>query len=113
MEDLLGTSLTVFIGITVLLIGFASYMTGQALANTWRPAWQIVPYGLLLACTSRFLIWGLFGGELFSVTGYVLDALVLLAIAVGAYRATKAYKMVSQYPWLYERAGLFAWREKS
>jgi len=30
-----------------------------------------------------------------------------------AYRLTQAHKMVAQYPWLYERAGLFAWREKA
>jgi hypothetical protein len=26
---------------------------------------------------------------------------------------TQARKMVKQYPWLYERSGLFSWRERS
>jgi len=38
---------------------------------------------------------------------------VNLAIASLAYRLTQARKMVSQYPWLYDRAGLFGWRTKS
>ena len=113
MEGLLGTTLPVFIGVTVLLMGFASYMTGQALANTWRPAWQVAPYGLLLGCADRFLTWGLFEGELFLVSGYVIDTLVLIAISLAAYRMTKAHRMVAQYPWLYERSGLFTWRDKA
>jgi hypothetical protein len=38
MESLLGTTLPVFIGMTVFVMGFAAFMTGQALANTWQPA---------------------------------------------------------------------------
>ena len=30
-----------------------------------------------------------------------------------AYQVTRARWMVTQYPWLYERAGLFSWREKA
>jgi hypothetical protein len=26
---------------------------------------------------------------------------------------TKARKMVCQYPWLYERSGLFSWRDRN
>jgi hypothetical protein len=40
MESLLGTTLPVFIGMTVFVMGFAAFMTGQALANTWQPAWK-------------------------------------------------------------------------
>jgi len=112
MEQLIGTSLGVFIGITVLLMGFASYMTGQALANTWRPMWQTVPYALLLGGADRFLVWGLFEGELFLLSGYLIDSLVLLAIAVLAYRLMQVHKMVTQYPWLYERSGLLGWRAR-
>lgn len=112
MISLLGTSLPVFIGITIVLMGFASFMTGQALANTWRPQWLAVPYAFLLGLADRFLTWGLFEGELLSLTGYLIDSLVLLAISVTAFRATRARKMVTQYPWIYERSGLFGWREK-
>ena len=112
MEQLLGTSWPVFIGMTVLLMGFASFMTGQAVANTWQPMWQIVPYAILLGCADRFLIWGLFDGELLLVSGYIIDTLTLMAIGAMAYRITLARKMVGQYPWLYERVGPFGWRRK-
>jgi branched-chain amino acid transport system ATP-binding protein len=38
---------------------------------------------------------------------------VLIAIALAAYRMAQARKMIQQYPWLYARAGLFSWREKT
>jgi len=113
MQDILGTSLPVFVGVTVVLMGFASFMTGQALANTWRPMWQAVPYCILLGGVDRFLTWGLFQGELLLLSGYVVDTLVLTAIALFAYRLTLAHKMVAQYPWIYERIGLLSWREKT
>jgi hypothetical protein len=113
MEGLLGSSLGVFVGVTVLLFGFAAVMTGQALARTWRPAWQIIPYALLLALGARFISYALFDGELLSPGGYLLGAAVLLLLMFAAFRATLARKMVAQYPWLYDRAGLFGWRERA
>lgn len=113
MVQLLGTSWPVFIGITVLVMGFASFMTGQALANTWRPMWQVAFYAALLGCVDRFLTWGLFEGELLLLSGYVVDTLVLMAISALAYRVTLARKMVAQYPWLYQRMGPFNWRRKA
>ena len=38
----------VFLGVTVVLCGFAAFATGRALAGTWRPMWWTVPYCLLL-----------------------------------------------------------------
>lgn len=113
MEEASGVNWPVFIGITLILMGFAAYMTGQALANTWRPMWQAVPYALLLGGADRFLVWGLFEGDLFSLSGYLLDTLLLLGICLLAYRLNRAYRMVAQYPWLYERSGLFSWRRKA
>ncbi len=112
MESLLGTSLQVFVGVTCIVIGFAAYMTGQAMANTWRPMWQLFIYGALLGWVSRFLTFSLYDGELLSLTGYVIDTAVLIAIALFGYRLTRARKMVNQYPWLYERAGLFGWKSR-
>jgi hypothetical protein len=111
VESLLGNTVGVFIG-TTCVIGFAAFMTGQALANTWKPAWQAIIYSALLGFADRFLGFALFEGELLSVSGYIADALVLVAISLFAYRVTKARKMVCQYPWLFERSGLFTWRAK-
>jgi hypothetical protein len=112
MDTLLGTSLPVFVGLTVCGMGFASFMTGQGLANTWRPMWQTVVYSVLLGFADRFLTWSLFQGELFHLSGYVIDTLVLLAICSVAYRLTLTHKMVTQYPWIYQRSGPFTWRRK-
>lgn len=110
MEDLIGNSLGVFIGITCIIAGGAAWMTGQALGETWRPAWQAVAYSLLLGLADRFIIFALFEGELLSLAGYLIDTAVLVTIALAAYRVTRVARMVQQYPWLYERAGIFGWR---
>ena len=100
----------VYIGVTIVLFGFASIMTGQALAVTWRnPGW-VVFYMLLLTFADRFIVWSLFGGDLLSPVGYAIDAATLTAIGLAAHRITAARKMVQQYPWLYRRRGLFGWR---
>lgn len=112
MEALLGTTLPVFIGITFVLSGFAAYMTGQALATTWRPLSQVVLYSLLLGLADRFLTWALFQGELLSVTGYLIDTFVIFIIASLAFRLTLVRRMTAQYPWVYERTGVFTWRER-
>ncbi|MBV9522331.1 MAG: hypothetical protein JO010_06040 [Alphaproteobacteria bacterium] len=113
MEALLGTTPAVFLGLTVILFGGAAFMTGQALAETWRPLWHSVPYAVLLGAGARFLTYALFEGTLLSASGYLIGTLILLAISLGAYRMTQARRMIIQYPWLYERAGLFGWREKT
>ena len=113
LADWLGNDVGVFIGLTLALFGGAAFMTGQALAQSWRPAWHAVPYGLLLAVADRYLGFALFDGDLLSISGYIIAAAVLTAVTLVAFRATQARVMVRQYPWLYERAGLFAWREKA
>ena len=113
MIDGIGTNWPVFVGLTLGVMGFAAFMTGRAIANTWRPQWQVIVYGLLLGCANRFLTFALFGGELLSLGGYLFDSAALLGIGVLAFRGARASKMVRQYPWLYARAGLFSWRERS
>jgi ABC-type microcin C transport system permease subunit YejE len=112
-EAIVGSTWGVFIGVSILLFGFGAFMTGQAMAENWRPMPQLLPYTILLAAGARFFTYALFDGTLLSLSGFVLTWVVLLAIAAAAYRATKARRMVVQYPWLYERSGLFTWREKA
>ncbi len=102
-------SIPVFIGVTLLLMGGCAFMAGQALASTWRPLWHCIPYALGLGLADRFLGFALFGGQLLSPGGYITDSLVVTAIILAAYRITQARRMVQQYPWLYERNGLFGW----
>ena len=112
MEAIVGAGLWTFIFVTLILMGFAAFMTGQAQANAWRPMWQLVPYCLLLGLTDRFFSWGLGHGVGLSISGYVIDTLYLFGVAMAAYRMTLSHKMATQYPWLYERSGLFGWRER-
>lgn len=112
LADILGNDVWVFVGLTIVLFGGAAFMTGQALAQTWRPLWHTAIYTLLLAVGNRFLSFALFEGELLSLSGYIVDWVVLLAVALFGFRVTQARLMVNQYPWLYARAGLFGWREK-
>ena len=104
-------NLWVFLGLTCGLGGGCAVMTGQALAATWRPMGLAVPYAILLATTTRFLAFALFGGTLLSLPAFLTNAVVLAALALASYRITLVRKMVSQYPWLYERDGLFDWRD--
>jgi len=101
----------VFIGVTVLLGGGASYMMGQAIAITWRPYWHVVLYAALLGFADRFITFALFDGELLSLGGYLLDTAVLIAIGLLAYRITLVSNMVNQYPWLYKRTSPFSFAE--
>lgn len=111
-QTLLGTSFGVFFGVTVLLTGAAAFMTGQAIANTWRPYWQVLGYSALLGAVARFLIYGLYNGALWSLSGYLIGTGVLMLIGTFAFRLTRARRMVRQYPWLYRRTGLFSVKPK-
>lgn len=112
MESVVGSELAVFVGLTLVLFGFTAVLTGQALARTWRPWWQAIPYGLLLSLAARFLTYALFDEPLLHLSGWLVQWLYIVAVTLLAYRLTQARKMVVQYPWLYEPAGLFGWRDK-
>src|SRR5512134_2723718 len=90
MASLLGTSLPMFVLVTIFIIGFAAYMTGQALAATWKPIWHLLIYCALLGGAARFLIYALYQGDLWSVSGYIIGTAALVAIGLFAYRLTRA-----------------------
>jgi hypothetical protein len=98
--------------VTGLIGGGAAWATGRALANHWRPFMQAVFYLLLLAAAVRFAHFALFQGVLISTAAYLADAAFLLVVGGLAWRLTRAKRMVTQYPWLYEHAGLFSWRAR-
>ncbi len=107
-----GTSIGVFIGLTLVLGGGAAILTGQAIAGTWRPAWQVMFASLGLGFADRFLVYGLFDGELFSIAGYLFDTAVIIAFGLIAYRLAWVRNMVTQYPWIYQPAGPWRLRER-
>jgi len=110
MLPVLDAPLPVFIGLTVVGMGLAAFMIGQATALTWRPAWQAAAYCLPLGLADRFLGFALFDTMLLSFSGYLADTAVLIVISLVAFRLRLAQKMVAQYPWLYRRQGIFGWR---
>ena len=111
MRHLLGGDAGPFLGIA-LLLGLAAVLTGRAMAETWRPWWQLLPTALAFAVADRLLLSALFEAKLSSLAGFAAALVLLLAaIAVGYYGA-RARKMVRQYPWLYEPNGPFGWRPK-
>ena len=112
-ETLFGDKLSVFLGLSVIFMGGCAVMTGQAMARTWRPLWQALPYALLLGLGDRFLAYAMFNGRLLSLFGYLLDSAILVLLATLAYRATRAGQMANQYPWIYKRIGWFRWEERS
>jgi len=113
MDAFFGGGFWTFFGLTLVLFGGASWMMGQALALTWRSVGQLVPYAGLLAATDRFLDFALFGGPLLAAGAFLMAWIVLVAIAVAGFRATRAGQMAAQYPWLFERSGPFSWRTRT
>lgn len=115
------------LALTFIMFGGAGVLMGNALAETWRPWWQNLTYGALLAVGDQFLGFALFEGPFFvdslvssdaqplgqAILEYLFDVVVISSFALFSYRLTKVHKMVSQYPWLYERSGLLSWRSKT
>jgi hypothetical protein len=126
MEWVLGTSLSVFIGVTIVIGGGAAFMMGQAIAQSWHPWYHNILYGFMLALASQFLSYALFDGAFVvaalvsseappfgtALAGYLMNVAVLVLVALFAFRITRVRMMTSQYPWLYERAGLFGWQSR-
>ncbi len=110
IETLLGMSLGVYVGVTVVIGGGASWLSGRALALGWRPVWMVVPTALGLALADRFFVWALFAGEFYPAIGTLAEFATLLGLGLLAHRHTRTRRMVQQYPWLYERAGPLTWR---
>lgn len=92
--------LEVFLFVTVLLGGAAARATGRAVAQTWRPMHHLAPYALLLAAACRFIQYALFSQPLLSLKSFVVDAIVVGAIAAASYIQARKDQMATQYPWL-------------
>jgi hypothetical protein len=106
-------SLADFLLVTVFLGGGAAYLTGRAVALTWRRMPKLLVYLLLLAAAVRFIHYALFGGTLLSPQYYVVDLVVLLCIGGLGFRITRARQMTGQYSWLYQSAGGLRWRPRT
>ncbi len=88
-----------FVGLTLVLGGAAAFVSGRALASTWRPPGLIAPVALLLEGAVRFLHYAL-AGEGTSVAQALFGAVVLAAFAGAGFVLTRRRQMARQYGWL-------------
>lgn len=96
------------LGVTcAVCMGICRALVGMSLAHHWQPARRLVPYGLVLGLLPGY---ALFGSDLFSATGLVIDTYFILMAALLAYRCALARLLVRQYPWMYRRFLFFGWR---
>jgi hypothetical protein len=105
-------SFGVFVLVTLLFGGGGAWLTGRAIAATWRPWWQVGVYLLILAAVVRFIHFSLFGGTLLSLHYYLVDFTVGLLIGFAGFRFTRVNQMVHQYHWLNLRDGWLRWRRQ-
>ena len=106
-------SFGVFVLVTVILGGGGAWLTGRAIADTWRPGWQVAVYALLLGATVRFFHMALFDGTLLSFHYYLVDTAACLGFGYAGFMAARAAQMARQYGWLTERHGPMRWRRKT
>jgi hypothetical protein len=102
-----------FIFVSVILGGGAAWLSGRAIAGTWRPWWQIVIYMAILGAAVRFIHFALFQATLLSLHYYLVDTAVCFLFGLLAFRVTRAGQMARQYRWINERDGLLKWRRRA
>ena len=105
-------SFGVFVLVTIILGGGAAALAGRAIAQTWRPAWQMAVYALVLGAAVRFIHFSLFGGTLLSAHYYLIDSAVCAAFGLTGFRLARVAQMVTQYRWINESDGPLRWRRK-
>lgn len=105
-----GSSLWVFLLVTVVMGGLAAFVSGRAIAQTWRPFWHVPLYMAGLAVVIRFWHFALFEEPFLAPLGYLTDLAVALVAASLGYRLVRARQMATQYDWLFRRSGPLGWR---
>ncbi len=114
MNDLYAEeSLLQVVLITGVIGGGAAFLAGRAIAQTWRPFWNVVVYMAMLGAAVRFVHFALFEATLLSPASYIVDTLYLTAVSALAWRMTRAAQMATQYYWLYERTSPLTWRARA
>jgi hypothetical protein len=102
----------VFLLVTIVIGGGAAFISGRAIAQTWRPFWHIPLYMLGIAAGVRFFHYALFDEPLMVLKNYAVDFAVALLAASAGYRLVRAGQMARQYSWLFARLGPIAWRRR-
>jgi predicted MFS family arabinose efflux permease len=90
--------------------GLAAYMSGRAIAQTWRPFWHVPLYMLALAAAVRFCHFALFEEPLLSLPSYIVDFVSAFVTAALGYQTLRVRQMLTQYGWLFRPSGPLGWR---
>lgn len=106
-------SIWLFLLVTCLMGGWAAWMTGRAMASTWRSAAHLFAYLLILGAAVRFIHFALFDGTLLSLHYYLVDTAVVQIVGAFGYRKTRAAQMVDKYRWLHVADGPFFWKDRT
>ena len=101
-----------FLLVTVCLAGGAAYLTGRAIARSWQSAAVLVAYMVLLSAATRFIHYALFEGTLLSLQYFIVDMVVIIAMAFLGKRVTRSGQMARQYGFEYERRGPIGWSRR-
>jgi hypothetical protein len=99
-----------FLLVTIVMGGAAAYLSGKAIAQTWRPFWHVPLYMLALAAVVRFCHFALFEEPFLSLPSYIVDFACAFAAAALGYRTVRAQQMRLQYGWLFRSSGPLGWR---
>jgi hypothetical protein len=105
-------SFAVFLLVTIAMGGGAAWLSGRAIAATWRPWWHVAAYMLILGAAVRFFHYALFDGTLVSPHYYLVDGAVLMLFGFLGFRVTRASQMATQYGFLNVRTGLLSWARR-
>ncbi|OCW57167.1 DUF6867 family protein [Hoeflea olei] len=105
-------SIAEFVFVTMVLGGSTAWMTGRAVAQTWRTPLQLAGYMVLLSFAVRFIHFALFSGTLLSLHYYLVDFVVILIFAFLGMRFTRAGQITRQYSFAFVRSGPFSWKQK-
>src|SRR5499426_2143208 len=93
-------SFGIFLLVSGVMGGGAAWLSGRAIAATWRPWWHIVAYMLILAAAVRFIHFALFEGTLLSPHYYLVDAAFCMLFGFLGFRVTRAGQMATRYRFL-------------
>jgi TRAP-type mannitol/chloroaromatic compound transport system permease small subunit len=101
-----------FLLVTVVLGGAASWQMGRAIAQTWRPLVMLPVYVALLNCAVRFIHFAMFQGTLLSLHYYLVDFIFLMGFALLGWRMKRTEQMKTQYAFAFEGSGPLSWKRK-
>ena len=94
-----GGNLWVFVVLSGILGGTEAFVTGKAIAETWKPYWQLVWYMVLLASAVRFFHYALFQERLLSAPDFLATFTLLAVLAASGHRRARSRQMREQYGW--------------